>query len=77
MTDTTKRSTIYFESEIHKTLRLKSASTNQSLSRLVNDAVRQALAEDHADLAAFEQRVAEPTMTYDSLLAELKADGKI
>jgi len=72
-----KRSTIYFEPELHKALRIKAANTERSISDLVNDAIRQALREDQEDLAAFEERVAEPTITYEALLEDLKAHGKI
>jgi len=72
-----KRSTIYFEPELHKALRLKAANTERSISDLVNDAIRQALREDQEDLAAFEERAAEPTITYEALLEDLKAHGKI
>ena len=72
-----KRSTVYFEPEIHKALRLKAANTERSISDLVNEAVRQALREDQEDLAAFDERVAEATVTYESLLNDLKAHGKI
>ena len=47
------------------------------MSDLVNDAVRQALREDQEDLAAFDERAAEPTMTYEELLNDLKAHGKL
>lgn len=36
-----------------------------------------ALAEDQEDLAAFEARVAEPTMNYEALLKDLKAHGQL
>lgn len=72
-----KRSTVYFEPEIHKALRMKAASTERSISDLVNDAVRQVLSEDQEDLASFDERVAEPTITYQDLLDDLKAHGKI
>ena len=72
-----KRSTIYFEPELHKALRIKAANTERSISDLVNDAIRQALREDREDLAAFEERAAEPTITYEALLEDLKAHGKI
>jgi len=77
MSSASKRSTIYFDSQLHAALRLKAAHTNRSVSDLVNDAVRQALAEDQEDLAAFEDRVAEPTISCEALLGELKADGKL
>lgn len=77
MPDQTKRSTIYFQPELHRALRLKAAETGESVSELVNQAVRQSLAEDQDDLAAFENRVTEPTMSYEALLNDLKAHGKI
>jgi len=73
----TKRVTIYFDSEIHTALRLKAASTETSVSDLVNRAVRQALEEDREDLKAVDDRVAEPAITYEALLEDLKAHGKI
>lgn len=77
MSDSSRRSTIYFDPLVHAALRLKAAHANRSVSDLVNDAVRRALAEDQEDLAAFEARLAEPTMTYEALLDDLKAHGKI
>ena len=77
MHDTTKRATIYFDPQLHDALRLKSVHSQRSISDLVNDAVRAALAEDQEDLAVFDQRVAEPTMTYEVLLNDLKAHGKL
>jgi len=73
----TKRATIYFDPDIHKALRLKAASTETSISELVNKAVRQSLEEDREDLKAIDDRVAEPTITYEALLEDLKANGKI
>ena len=77
MSETTRRSTVYFETDIHKALRLKAASTQRSVSDLVNEAVRLTLIEDQEDLAAFEERAAEPTISYEALLKSLKAHGKI
>ena len=72
-----KRATVYFDPDIHKALRLKAANTETSVSDLVNRAVRQLLEEDREDLKAIEDRVAEPTITYEALLEDLKANGKI
>jgi plasmid stability protein len=77
MSETSKRSTVYFDPQLHAALRLKAATTDRSLSQIVNDAVRAALAEDQEDLAAFAQRVSEPTMSYEALLDDLKAHGKL
>ena len=72
-----KRSTIYFRPELHRALRIKAAHTQRSLSDLVNDAVRLVLREDEEDLAAFRERANEPILTYEDLLRDLKAHGKI
>ena len=77
MNNPSKRSTVYFEPEIHQALRLKAAFTHRSVSDLVNEAVRAALLDDQEDLATFENRVSEPTITYEELLSDLKAHGKI
>ncbi len=77
MGEHTIRSTVYFEQALHKALRLKAASNNRSVSELVNDAVRSALREDQEDLAAFEERAAEPTLSFEELLNDLKAHGKL
>ena len=73
MSRSVKRTTIYFEPAIHKALRFKAASTNRSQSDLVNEAVRETLRADQEDLAAFEERASEPTMSYEALLHDLKA----
>ena len=46
-----KRATAYFEPEIHRALRLKAAISDRSISDMVNDAMKLALAEDAEDLA--------------------------
>lgn len=75
--ETSKRATVYFEPSLHKAIRLKAAHTHRSVSDIVNDAVRAALREDQEDLAAFEDRVAESEISYEALLKDLKAHGKI
>ena len=73
----TKRSTIYFEPEIHKALRLKAVETDRTMSDLVNEAVKLTLAEDAEDLAAFEKRAAEPNLPFEDVVKELRRRGKI
>jgi len=77
MGNATIRSTIYFEPNLHKALRLKAAHTRCSLSHLVNEAVRLALQEDGDDLSAFDERVNEPLISYEELLKDLRKHGKI
>jgi hypothetical protein len=77
MATLTKRATVYFDPTIHRALRMKSAETSRSVSDIVNDAVKEALAEDAEDLAAFEERASEPLITYEEMVKRLKADGRI
>ena len=77
MSELSKRSTVYFETEIHHALRIKAATTHQSVSEVVNEAVRVALSEDQEDLNSFTQRANEPTLSYEELLEDLKSHGKI
>ena len=72
-----KRATIYFDPDLHKAVRMKSAQTNRTISEIVNESLRESLREDQEDIEAFEQRASEPVMSYEALLKKLKADGKI
>ena len=72
-----KRATVYFDPALHRALRVKAAETERSLSDLVNEAVRYSLAEDAEDLAAFDDRVAEPDLRFETGVKELKRSGKI
>jgi len=73
----TKRSTVYLDPVIHKALRLKSLETSRSMSELINDAIKESLAEDAEDLAAFDERADEPLISYDEMVKRLKKDGRI
>ena len=73
----TKRATVYLDAELHKALRLKAAETSRSISELVNNAIREALAEDAEDITAFEERSREPLISYDEMVKRLKRDGRI
>jgi hypothetical protein len=77
MATAAKRATVYLDPELHKALRLKAVETSQSVSELVNNAIREALAEDAEDYAAFEERVREPLISYNEMIKRLKKDGRI
>lgn len=77
MSALTKRSTIYLDPSVHKVLKVKSLETSRSISELVNEALLNDLMEDAEDLQAFEERASEPTISFETLVKNLKADGKI
>ncbi len=72
-----KRATVYFDPSLHKALRIKAVQTEQSVSELVNAAVRLSLVEDADDLAAFEARAKEPNLAFEDVLKDLKRRGKL
>lgn len=72
---TPKRATVYFDPEVHKALRLRAAASDQSISDMVNEAVRASLAEDAMDLAAFEKRKRERSVSFDSFVQGMKQRG--
>jgi predicted transcriptional regulator len=77
MATLSKRSTIYLDPALHRALRIKALETSRSMSDLINDAVKQALAEDAEDLAAFDERANEPLISYEQMVKRLKKDGRI
>ena len=77
MSNLSKRSTIYFEPAIHQALKMKAASSNLSISELIDEAVRFLISEDQEDLAAFSERENEKEISYEALLNDLKKHGKI
>jgi hypothetical protein len=72
-----KRSTVYLEPAVHRVLRLKAAETDRSISDLVNEAVKTSLAEDAEDLAAFEERAAERSVSFEKVVREMRRRGKL
>ena len=75
--EATKRATVYFEEDLHKALRIKAAEVDQSVSDLVNDAIRASLREDAEDLEAFETRAKEKSIPFELAVKKLKARGRI
>ena len=72
-----KRSTVYFDDDLHRALKLKSAEVSRPLSDLVNEAVRMSLQEDADDLQAFRLREDEPVIDFESFVGSLRKNGKL
>ncbi len=77
MPSQSKRATVYFEPDIHRTLRIRAAEMDRTISELVNDAVKQSLAEDAEDLMTFEVREGESHMPFEDFVKDLKRRGKL
>lgn len=75
--DSQKRATVYFESDVHRALRLKAAALDRSISDMVNDAVKASLAEDAEDIAAFSDRMKDKSISFATFVQGLKRRGRI
>ncbi|MGD9969154.1 MAG: hypothetical protein AB7S65_01740 [Sulfuricurvum sp.] len=71
------RTTISLDEDILKLLKLKALETSESLSSIVNNIVIDAFREDNMDLKAFEERKNEETLSFESFLKQLEANGKL
>jgi len=69
------RTTLYLNPKVHRALKIKAATTDRSISDIVNEALVEALREDAIDLQAFRERVKEQSRPFEKVLAELKRDG--
>lgn len=69
------KATLYLDEKVHKALRLKAADTSQSMSALVNDALKASLVEDLEDIEAWRERREDPRIGYDDFVKQLVDDG--
>jgi hypothetical protein len=71
------RATIYFSTDIYKALRMKAAATHRSISHLVDEAVKDALAEDATDFEAFTLLRDDSSTSFNSFVSGLRRRGKL
>ena len=69
--------TLNLEDTILQALKLKASETNQSMSELVNDALKASLQEDLEDIKSWEERKGEDTYSYEEFLGLLKKEQVI
>ncbi|MBY0280264.1 ribbon-helix-helix protein, CopG family [Candidatus Binatia bacterium] len=72
-----KRATVYLDPDLHRAVRVKAAETERSVSELLNEALRQSLAEDAEDLEAVRSRSKEPSLDFERVLKDLRRRGKL
>ncbi len=70
--------TIYLEPAVRRALKVKAAATDQSMSALVNDAVRDSLRQDAHDLAVARRRLRRKAtgIPYEEFIASLRGSLK-
>ena len=72
-----RRSTVYFDPQVHQALRLKAVRENRSISDIVNEALALLASEYAEDIADFDSRKNEPSVDYANFMASLKNDGSL
>ncbi len=60
---------------MYRALKVKAATTDRSISDLINAAVIETLREDALDLEALEKRAKESSRPFETVLEDLKRDG--
>ena len=75
MTKLSQQSTVYFDPDMHKALRLKAAEENRSISENINEAVSVLTAEDAEDNSDVDACMSEQSIGYTEFVKSLKADG--
>lgn len=71
------RATVYLDADLHKALKIKAVETENSVSDLINEAIRVSLLEDAEDLAACDARLKEPSLDFEDFLRDMKRRGKL
>ncbi len=69
------RTTITINDKLFRALKIRAAETDETVSSIVEDAIKYQLLEDMEDIETAKKRQNEPTLSFDSLVAELKAEG--
>jgi hypothetical protein len=71
------RTRVYLQQKVYRALKVKTATTDRSVSELVNTAVLESLREDALDREAFEKRAKEPSRSFEKVLEDLRRDGPL
>lgn len=69
------RTTITINDKLFRALKLRAAETDESLSQLVEDALKYQLLEDLEDRDDAAKREHEPAYSFDELVKQFKSEG--
>jgi hypothetical protein len=74
---TSRKTTIYLDPDLHRSLRKIGLEAGHSISSFVNEAVRLAFEKSDCDIEAFETREDERDCSFEDVVADLERLGKI
>ncbi len=73
---TDARTTVYLKRKVYRALKAKAASTDQTVSDLINASVLEAMREDDIDQAAVAARRKEPSRPFEKVIEDLKRPSR-
>ncbi len=69
------RTTITINDKLFRALKMRAAESSESISAIVEDALKYQMLEDLEDIEEAKKRANEPTHSFDELVAEFKREG--
>ncbi|MBW3538027.1 hypothetical protein KY386_00870 [Candidatus Parcubacteria bacterium] len=69
------RTTVTINDKVYQALKLRAVQSNQTVSALVEDAIKYQLLEDMEDIEDAKRREQEPTESFDELVKQFRAEG--
>lgn len=69
------RTTITMNDTIFRTLRIRAAESDETVSKLIEDAVKYQILEDLEDIEDVKARENEPVYSFDDIVAKFKSEG--
>jgi uncharacterized protein YjbK len=69
------RTTITINDKLFRALKMRAAETDETISQLVEDAVKYQVLEDFEDIEDAAKRENEPAHSFDDLVKQFKAEG--
>ena len=69
------RTTITINDQLFRTLKMRAAETDASISQLVEDALTHQMLEDAEDIEDAQKRLGEPSFSFDHLVEQFQSEG--
>jgi hypothetical protein len=69
------RTTISINDKLYRAVKLRAAESDESISSFVENAVKYQVLEDIEDLEDISKRESEPTLSFDDLVRQFRAEG--
>jgi len=69
------RTTITINDTVFRALKMRAVESDESVSKLVEDAVKYQILEDLEDIEDAKVRENEPSSSFDNLVSQFKAEG--